>query len=105
MLVGNQCDKHNREVSTQEAYALAQKWGYGFVETSAKNPENVEMAFYNVVRRLRLGEMHGRKRSQSQSTESGVSTVKEESIEGGKFRGVEKAIHVVWQLSEEKENF
>jgi GTPase SAR1 family protein len=57
MLVGNQCDKHNREVSTRKAHALAQKWGYGFVETSAKNPENVEMAFYNVVRRSRLGEM------------------------------------------------
>ena len=83
MLVGNQFDKHNREISTQEVYVLAQKWGYGFVETSAKNPENVEMAFYNVVRRLRLGEMQGQKRSQSQSTESGVPAVRDESIEGG----------------------
>ena len=101
MLVGNQCDKHNREVSTREAYALAQKWGYGFVETSAKNPENVEMAFYNVVRRLRFGEMQGRKRSQSQSTESGVPTVRDESIEGG-ISGVWKRLFMLCGSSQRR---
>jgi GTPase KRas protein len=103
MLVGNQCDKHNREISTQEAYALAQKWGYGFVETSAEKPENVEMAFYNVVRRLRLGEMQGRKCSQSQSTESGVPTVRDESIEGGNS-GVWKRLFMLCGSSRRKKN-
>ena len=52
MLVGNQYDKYNQEVSTREASLQARKWGFGFVETSARKPENVEVAFYNGVRRL-----------------------------------------------------
>jgi hypothetical protein len=92
MLVGNQCDKHNREVSTREACALAHKWGYGFVETSAKKPENVEMAFYNVVRRLRLGDMpEGPKRPESQSTESSVPTVRQ-SIEWSNLGAWKRAL-------------
>jgi GTPase KRas protein len=85
MLVGSQCDKDDREVSTQEGHGLAQKWGYGFVEASAKGPKNVDMAFHNVVRRLRLGEMIGRKRPHSESGEFGVSAA-ERSIGCNNFR-------------------
>lgn len=54
MLVGNKCDRvTEREVSTQEGQALARELGCEFVEASAKNCVNVEMAFYNVVRALR----------------------------------------------------
>lgn len=55
MLVGNKCDRvTEREVSTQEGSALAKKLGCNFVETSAKNCVNVEKAFFDVVRQLRL---------------------------------------------------
>lgn len=54
MLVGNKCDRvTEREVSTQEGYALAKTLGCEFVEASAKNCINVEKAFYDVVRQLR----------------------------------------------------
>lgn len=55
MLVGNKCDRvTEREVSTQEGNALARELGCAFVEASAKNCVNVEKAFYDVVRQLRL---------------------------------------------------
>jgi GTPase KRas len=55
MLVGNKCDRvTEREVSTREGYALARELSCDFVETSAKNCINVEKAFYDVVRQLRL---------------------------------------------------
>ncbi|VCU40917.1 Bgt-4657 [Blumeria graminis f. sp. tritici] len=54
MLVGNKSDRvTEREVSTQEGYALARELGCEFVEASAKNCINVEKAFYDVVRQLR----------------------------------------------------
>lgn len=54
MLVGNKCDRvTEREVSTQEGRALARELGCDFVEASAKNRDNVEKAFYDVVRQLR----------------------------------------------------
>ncbi|KAI6248018.1 hypothetical protein HI914_03413 [Erysiphe necator] len=54
MLVGNKSDRiTEREVSTQEGYALARELGCDFVEASAKNSINVEKAFYDVVRQLR----------------------------------------------------
>lgn len=55
MLVGNKSDRvTEREVSTQEGHALARNLGCEFVESSAKNCVNVERAFYDVVRQLRL---------------------------------------------------
>lgn len=54
MLVGNRCDRiTDRQVSTQEGYALARELGCEFVEASARECINVEKAFYDVVRLIR----------------------------------------------------
>ena len=54
MLVGNKSDRvREREVSTHEGQALAQKLGCRFLEASAKNCVAVEDAFYDAVRQLR----------------------------------------------------
>lgn len=54
MLVGNNCDRAaEREVATQEGYALAKELGCEFVEASVKTGINVEKAFFDVVRLLR----------------------------------------------------
>jgi len=55
MLVGNKCDKQGeREVSREEGAHLAKRLQCDFIETSAKTRLNVERAFYNVVRSLRV---------------------------------------------------
>ncbi|KAJ3017329.1 UNVERIFIED_CONTAM: Ras GTPase ras2 [Siphonaria sp. JEL0065] len=55
MLVGNKCDKQGeREVSREEGQNLANKLRCDFFETSAKTRVNVDKAFYNVVRSLRI---------------------------------------------------
>ena len=55
MLVGSKSDRvAEREVSTQEGHALARELGCSFVEASAKNDVNVEKAFYDVVRLIRV---------------------------------------------------
>jgi GTPase KRas protein len=55
MLVGNKSDRvSEREVSTQEGHALARELGCEFIEASAKSCINVEKAFYDVVRILRV---------------------------------------------------
>ena len=54
MLVGNKCDKtYEREVSREEGANLARKFNCEFLETSAKNAQNVEQLFMNLVRSLR----------------------------------------------------
>lgn len=52
MLVGNKSDEEdsNREVSTNQGEALAQKWNCGFMETSAKNNVNVKEVFQELLR-------------------------------------------------------
>lgn len=46
MLVGNKCDLYSqREVSEAEGSAFAENIGAQFIETSAKNGTNVELAF------------------------------------------------------------
>lgn len=58
MLVGNNSDRAaEREVSTQEGYALARELGRHFVEVSVKDNVNVEKAFYDIVRDLRPQQM------------------------------------------------
>jgi len=51
MLVGNKCDlEAERTVSLEEGQLLSQKWGTGFVESSAKIGKNVNEIFYELVR-------------------------------------------------------
>jgi hypothetical protein len=71
----------------------------------SKEVENVEMAFYNVVRRLRLRQMReGQKRSQSQLTESGGPMVRE-GIEWSNFRAWKSAFMLCGGYQRRKENF
>jgi len=50
MLVGNKSDlRHLREVPTEEAKAFAEKNKLSFIETSALDATNVELAFQNIL--------------------------------------------------------
>ena len=54
LLVGNKCDRFSeRQVPIAEGEAMAKQLGWGFMETSAKTPENVQKAFCDVVRMIR----------------------------------------------------
>jgi len=54
MLVGNKCDRtQEREVSKADGAALARQFGCEFIETSAKNTQNIERLFINLIRSLR----------------------------------------------------
>lgn len=55
MLVGNKSDKiTEREVSREEGMSMARKLGCEFIESSAKTSVNVDKAFFEVVRMIRL---------------------------------------------------
>ncbi|CAJ0581795.1 unnamed protein product, partial [Mesorhabditis spiculigera] len=50
MLVGNKKDEsQKREVSTETGQKLSGRWGTGFIETSAKNNENVTELFQTLL--------------------------------------------------------
>jgi GTPase KRas protein len=54
VLVGNNSDRvSEREVSTEEGYALAKELGCEFFEFSAKSCISIETPFYEIVRQLR----------------------------------------------------
>lgn len=51
VLVGNKCDlEAERQVNKEEAEHLANEWGIGFIETSAKNKININEVFEMLVR-------------------------------------------------------
>jgi Ras-related protein Rap-2C len=53
ILVGNKADlEHQREVPSSEGVSLAQSWGCPFIETSAKNTQNVNEVFIEIVREM-----------------------------------------------------
>jgi small GTP-binding protein len=53
MLVGNKSDlRYLRAVSTEEAMAFAQQQGISFIETSALESTNVELAMHTVMREI-----------------------------------------------------
>mmetsp|Transcript_46485 Transcript_46485/g.119963 ORF Transcript_46485/g.119963 Transcript_46485/m.119963 type:complete len:274 (-) Transcript_46485:107-928(-) len=54
VLVGNKSDVGHREVSQEEAQELADSIGAVYMETSAKYDINVDEAFFNAVRLVRL---------------------------------------------------
>ena len=55
VLLANKCDRtHEIEVSREAGMALAKKWDILYLETSAKTGVNVERAFMELVRKIRL---------------------------------------------------
>lgn len=54
ILVGNKTDRAaEREVGRDEGMMLARQFNWDFIETSAKTRQNLEQAYYTVVRRIR----------------------------------------------------
>nr|CDJ94770.1 Ras domain containing protein [Haemonchus contortus] len=50
MLVGNKSDdQERREVARETGAKLAAKWGTGFIETSAKNNNNITELFQQLL--------------------------------------------------------
>jgi Ras-related protein Rap-2C len=55
ILVGNKADlEHLREVSSNDALALAQLWDCPFMEASAKSKTNVNELFAEIVREMNI---------------------------------------------------
>jgi len=52
MLVGNKCDLERREVAYEEGQWFAQQHGLFFLETSAKNGDNVDTAFIDTAGKI-----------------------------------------------------
>eukprot|EP00299_Pterocystis_sp_00344_P004606 c15873_g1_i1.p1 GENE.c15873_g1_i1~~c15873_g1_i1.p1 ORF type:complete len:205 (+),score=45.42 c15873_g1_i1:49-663(+) len=52
MIVGNKCDKEDRQVQTSEGQQLADKHGMKFIETSSRNSTNVDSAFRLIAQQL-----------------------------------------------------
>jgi hypothetical protein len=51
VLIGNKCDLvHHRQVTQEQGQALADKYGWSFLETSAKSGQNVTEAFMAAAR-------------------------------------------------------
>lgn len=48
-LVGNKCDAIDRRVETKEGSSLALAWKTGFIETSARNNQNVHELFQRLL--------------------------------------------------------
>ncbi|KAK2669873.1 hypothetical protein RAB80_014010 [Fusarium oxysporum f. sp. vasinfectum] len=54
LLVGNNCSlESERDVSRQEAEALARSFGYPFIEVDARSRVNIDEVFYDLVREIR----------------------------------------------------
>ena len=71
-LVGNKCDASlQRQVSSDDALALAQAWACPYVETSAKLAINVNDTFAEIVReinaRIKTKKLKGKKKPKTRS--------------------------------------
>ena len=54
MLIGNKCDMNDkRQVSKERGEKLAIEYGMKFMETSAKQNENIENAFFTLARDIK----------------------------------------------------
>lgn len=87
MLVGNKSDlRHLRSVQTDDAQSFCEKEGLSFIETSALESTNVELAFqrilteiYHIVSKKVLGESDGNGPKPGEGTKIVVSTENNEA--------------------------
>jgi small GTP-binding protein len=62
ILIGNKCDlAHLRQVDTEEARKFAEKHNVSFLETSAANNTNVELAFTMLLKEIYKAQKKGKK--------------------------------------------
>jgi GTPase KRas protein len=62
VLFANKCDMENsRQITTDEGKDMAKKLGSNFFEGSARNNINIEAAFFDMVRAIRLNRNGTRK--------------------------------------------
>lgn len=69
-LIGNKCDAAlQRQVSADDAFALAKSWGCPYLETSAKLSINVNDVFAEIIReinaRVQFEKIHKKKKRNS----------------------------------------
>lgn len=84
VLVANKCDLENeRDVSTQEGQHLARQWDCAFFEASAKTRMNVDEAFFEAVRRIRIveggGPINRRNKDETKTGQRRLSAWKQKS--------------------------
>lgn len=66
ILVGNKADlQDSREISNEDAQALANSWGVPYIETSAKTKLNVDKVYFDL-----LGMVQKRKETMNQNPSS-----------------------------------
>jgi len=68
VLVGNKCDlEHERKVTKEQLNEKQREWKCGIFETSAKEKQNIDECFYQVVREIRKRKEKGSDNSGGQS--------------------------------------
>jgi len=83
ILIGNKCDlAHLRQVDTEEARKFAEKHNVSFLETSAANDTNVELAFTSLLKEIYKTQKKGKK-TDGGNTGDGVITAPSVSTTGG----------------------
>jgi GTPase KRas protein len=88
MLVGNKSDRvTEREISSQRGAELAKRLGCDFIEASAKKSVNVEKAFYDVVRQLRMQKSAASRPRTERRTTPSSSRPKAEKHSSGRSGG------------------
>eukprot|EP00026_Physarum_polycephalum_P011589 Phypoly_transcript_11824.p1 GENE.Phypoly_transcript_11824~~Phypoly_transcript_11824.p1 ORF type:complete len:167 (+),score=14.73 Phypoly_transcript_11824:634-1134(+) len=82
LIVGNKCDLDDkRAISIPKGQALAQEYGFNFVETSAKTNTNVDLAFFTLVKEIKA-KVEGDKAQAEPSGKKGGVNLTETPHEG-----------------------
>lgn len=71
VLFANKCDMENsRQITTDEGKEMAKKLGANFFEGSARNNINIEAAFFDMVRAIRINRNGTRKPTSGEDSAS-----------------------------------
>lgn len=105
LLIGNKNDlADSRQISKQDGVELANKWGIGFMETSAKTGENIQESFSSLINKIHNKKFEKEKNDKNKNLKSEENKLNANKLNSGISNNASENPQITIKIDDVKKN-